>query len=411
MDKLYAQILAFNANRLPSMLPLKYEAMTENAFRYFRGTCHLYYQRLNELKLPKSPPTWICGDLHMENFGSYKANNSLIYFDLNDFDEAILGPAAWEIMRLISSIFVAFDSLGIANERAQKMSRLLVRTYSQTLINGKALAIDPRTAKGIVKQFLRHSEKRAYEQLLGKRTEGKGKKLMLSLQHERHFKLPKDLKWRLIEHFQTWLSLSSDAPYHYEVKDVVFRFAGTGSVGAKRYLFLLKSTHDKETWRLMDMKQAFPSSLSPYIKQRQPKWENEAERIVSVQKRMQYVSSSLLSTTIFEGESYVIQELQPMEDTFDYRLVKKNYRNLIQVIGDLALLTASSQLRSAGTDKSGTIDDLKIFGREIGKNEDFFVEMGQQLAAESKQNYKHFLKGYKAGFFKQKLKKNEKEKG
>ena len=34
---------------------------------------------------------------------------------------------------------------------------------------------------------------------------------------------------------------NSDSPYHYKVKDVVFRLAGTGSVGVERYLFLLRN--------------------------------------------------------------------------------------------------------------------------------------------------------------------------
>ncbi len=44
-----------------------------------------FYEDLQDVPLPQSPNTWICGDLHLENFGSYKANNKLVYFDLNDF--------------------------------------------------------------------------------------------------------------------------------------------------------------------------------------------------------------------------------------------------------------------------------------------------------------------------------------
>jgi uncharacterized protein (DUF2252 family) len=49
--------------------------MTENAFRFFRGTCHLFYQDLAPAQpLPLSPLAWICGDLHIENFGSYRGD-------------------------------------------------------------------------------------------------------------------------------------------------------------------------------------------------------------------------------------------------------------------------------------------------------------------------------------------------
>ncbi len=411
MNTLYEKLKTFNAARLPNMVELKFAAMTENAFRFFRGTCHLFYERLSKINnLPVSPPAWLCGDLHLENFGSYRANNKLVYFDMNDFDEAILAPALWEVLRLVASIFVAFEALGIAEEQGLNMATLFLNTYATTLCGGKAVAIEPRTAKGMVKDFLRHAERRRYEELLGKRTEMKGKKVMLSLKHERHFKLDKELKDKLETHINAWITECSDGPYNYKVKDVVFRFAGTGSVGVKRYLFLLKSTNEKHRFLLLDMKQSFPSSLEPVINVPQPKWENESDRIVAVQKRLQYVSSSYLSRTIFDGESYVIQELQPMEDTFNYRLVKKDYRNLIQVIDDLAVLTASAQLRSGGMDGSAQIDELKNFGTQIGSWRERSLQLAKELAQANEADYREFMLGYELGIFGQVKGKNKHEK-
>src|ERR1700742_157789 len=96
---IYQRLTAFNKPLLPQMVQLKYAAMAKSAFRFFRGTCHLYYEDLvaGKQKLPPSPITWTSGDLHIENFGSYKADNRLVYFDMNDFDEGILAPAAWEL--------------------------------------------------------------------------------------------------------------------------------------------------------------------------------------------------------------------------------------------------------------------------------------------------------------------------
>jgi uncharacterized protein (DUF2252 family) len=82
--------------------------MSESAFRFFRGTCHLFYEDLGKnSSFPSSPASWITGDLHLENFGSYKGDNGLVYFDVNDFNEAILAPVTWEIARMTTSIFVA----------------------------------------------------------------------------------------------------------------------------------------------------------------------------------------------------------------------------------------------------------------------------------------------------------------
>ena len=68
--------------------------MASDPFYFFRGTAHLFYEDLvnTEAALPGQPLTWVCGDLHIENFGSYKGDNRLVYFDINDFDEANLAP-------------------------------------------------------------------------------------------------------------------------------------------------------------------------------------------------------------------------------------------------------------------------------------------------------------------------------
>ena len=104
-NDLLRSIKDYNANRDQSVLPLKYKVMSESPFSFLRGTCHLFYQDLlKKYPFPVSPLTWICGDLHLENFGSYKGQNKLLYFDMNDFDEALLAPLFFELARLLVSV-------------------------------------------------------------------------------------------------------------------------------------------------------------------------------------------------------------------------------------------------------------------------------------------------------------------
>ncbi|WP_040579625.1 DUF2252 family protein [Methylobacter tundripaludum] len=92
------RILIFNQGRDPDRLIMKYCAMRTDAFAFLRGTCHLFYQDWPaNSPLNDAPSAWICGDLHLENFGSFKGENRLTYFDINDFDEAALAPATWEL--------------------------------------------------------------------------------------------------------------------------------------------------------------------------------------------------------------------------------------------------------------------------------------------------------------------------
>ena len=79
-------IQAFNYGRDLDALVQKYTKMRENAFVFFRGTCHLFYRDLpHDSSLNLAPAVWICGDLHLENFGTYKGDNRQIYFGINDF--------------------------------------------------------------------------------------------------------------------------------------------------------------------------------------------------------------------------------------------------------------------------------------------------------------------------------------
>jgi len=396
MNGLMNRLKAFNEGLLPEMVQLKYEAMAENAFRFFRGTCHLFYEDLAAAEpLPLSPLAWICGDLHIENFGSYKGDNKLVYFDLNDFDEALLAPVSYETVRMATSIFIAFDNLEFEPVKALKMARLFMKTYSATLAKGKAISIEPRTAKGIVCNFLNAVTKTSEKELLKKRTVSKKKKIMLSLEDERHFKLDKKLRKELKSHINDWIKTSSDGPYNYEVISTVFRLAGTGSIGLKRYLFLLKSTNTKNKYLLLDMKQARTSSVQPYLPVQQLAWETEAARVIGVQQRMQNVPAALLSTTIFRGESFIIQELQPVKDSIKFKQLR-DYRDMYQVVDDMAALTASAQLRCGGMQGSGTIDDLMAFGQDQGWQE-AVIAYAQKYARTTRQYYKTFEKDFKAG--------------
>ncbi len=399
MPTIYQRLTAFNKNRLPAMIKLKYQAMSANVFRFYRGTCHLFYEDLSAADtLPLSPVTWICGDLHIENFGSFKGDNRQEYFDLNDFDEAVLAPAAWEIVRMLTSIFIAFDSLGLSEDEALKTVQLFLNAYSSTLKNGKAIAIDPRTAGGIVHTFLAAVEKRKQKELLKKRTQGKKGKLTLLLDNDRHFKVDEPLKKELTGFINDVMRQSKYVSYDYKVQDCIFRLAGTGSVGVKRYLFLLKSMNTKNKYLLLDMKEALPSSVRPYLKISQPKWGSEAERVIAIQERMQNISPALLSPVIFKDGPYVLKQMQPTEDKINFELLKYRYNEIDKVINNMAVLTASAQLRSGGRQGSAIADELIAYGQSDHWRAEM-IRYALQYTLKVKKDYKEFMKGYKKGLY------------
>src|SRR5450631_977682 len=134
MQQITERIIQFNSSVKPELVSLKYKLMAENAFRFFRGTCHIFYEDLSAAaSLPSSPVSWNCGDLHIENFGSYRGDNHLVYFDLNDFDESILAPVLWDLVRMTTSILLAFDSLKINGERASRAVEIFLKVFTDVL--------------------------------------------------------------------------------------------------------------------------------------------------------------------------------------------------------------------------------------------------------------------------------------
>lgn len=400
MQSIITSIKQSNRGRLAGMLRIKYRFMRENMFRFYRGTCPCFYEDLAMAQLPFSPNVWISGDLHLENFGSFKGDNRVVYFDLNDFDEAVLAPATWEAARLITSIYIGFDSLKLGRRKAAHAAKLFIKSYANTLASGKPDYVEPQTASGIIHTFLRKVEKRKQKNILRKRTERTKNEVQLQAGHPKHISLDEETKLEITRHINDWLRHDGRSPYNYEVTDVAFRIAGTGSIGLKRYALLLKSinkTGDK--YMLLDMKQSCDTSLHAYIKAKQPEWQTPAERITTVQRIMQNRSPALLSTTVFKGEAYVIQEMQSQKDNIDFRLLKQDYRAMCNVISTMGMLAASSQLRSCGRLGAANTDELIEFGRNCVWHE-ALLDYCLEYASTVRNYYNAFKKAYSEGRFK-----------
>ena len=184
----------------------------------------------------------------------------------------------------------------------------------------------------------------------------------------------------------------------FTVLDAGFRIAGTGSIGIKRYVFLLRNTENPKKFLMVDMKQAKQSSVQPFIDVQQPAWENDAERVVAVQRRMQNVSPALLNAAIFKDECYVIKEMQPAADKIDFLLIKDKYKYIARVIEDMALLTASAQLRSSGRQGSAIADDLIAFGKDVHWQQSV-IDYASAYAKQVKKDFSNYLKDFKKGIF------------
>ena len=359
-------IQAANAGRDPERLRLKYQRMAGSAFAFMRGSCHLFYERLPLGGVFKSaPPVWVCGDLHLENFGSYKGDNRLVYFDINDFDEAALAPASWELVRLLCSLWVGAEVLGTSRAEARHLCAMCLGAYTAALAAGKAGWVERDTVQGPVRALLDGLRGRSRAQWLAQRTKLTQRRGRLrELRKDGKKALPASAAQRAqVEAFMAEFAKAQDDVDFYQVLDVARRIAGTGSLGLERYVILVQGKGSPDANYLLDLKVAQPSSLTPHLKLVQPRWPTEAHRVVAVQQRMQAVSNAFLHAVVLDERACVLRGLQPAEDrvTLDRRTqTLDSLQSVLQVMGRLV---AWAQLRSSGRDGSASADELIDYAR------------------------------------------------
>lgn len=365
MNSVVDSILNYNAGREPERLALKHLAMRQDAFAFMRGTCHLYYQDwpAADKQLNDAPLAWISGDLHLENFGCYKGDNRLVYFDLNDFDEAALAPSSWELGRWLTSIMVAAKSLQIAKGDAVRLCQIGLDSYSAALMTGKARWLERETAKGMIRDLLNPLTLRNRKTFLDSRTKLRNGKRIIKLDGKRALALAPLEKASVMAFVEAYAKQQPN-PDFYRPLDAARRIAGTGSLGIKRYAILVNGHGSPDRNYLLDLKEAIPGALKPYVTHKQPKWQSEAHRVVSVQQRAQAIAPAFLSAVSFQDRPFVFKGLQPTSDRLALGKWNGKIKRLDLVIRSMGEIVAWSHLRGGGQAGSAIADEWMAFGSQ-----------------------------------------------
>ncbi|MGN6141384.1 MAG: DUF2252 family protein [Ralstonia sp.] len=359
-------LLEYNAGRDPERLTRKLDAIAADPFSFFRGTNNLYAASLADAALlHDAPRTLVCGDLHLENFGSFKGDNGLVYFDMNDFDEALAAPFTVDLVRVLSSLQVASFSWKLADEDAHNLCRRFLDTYAAALVDGKPRWVERATATGIVRNLLRGLRKRNRAAYLADRTERSGNRVTLRIDGRRTLRASKEEARRARRILEAYGQQGNGQ--RFIAIDVARRIAGTGSLGLERYSVLARPENDPTTLRLIDIKLSVPSvwddvlgdacSVAP--------WRSQAGRVVDIQRLSQAISPALLRGVVYgaKGEkpkSYVVKSLQPTADRVALGSGKNVVANLDDALQTMARVAAWCHLRGCGrhgTDLVETVQD------------------------------------------------------
>jgi len=101
---------------------LKHAHMAESSFSFFRATFYRWLQlwHQNCLDVAGAPKVLAIGDLHIENFGTWRDQEGRLIWGVNDLDEAWPGPYTLDLIRLTTSAYLAIsgDHLGLTKREA-----------------------------------------------------------------------------------------------------------------------------------------------------------------------------------------------------------------------------------------------------------------------------------------------------
>ncbi|MBF6046859.1 DUF2252 domain-containing protein [Streptomyces sp. NRRL B-1677] len=372
-DTAFGELLAAD----PAAFRVKFRKMAASAFAFYRGTACLFYRDMAE-RAPegatgpyldeRTSRVWIHGDLHAENFGTYMDANGRLIFNVNDFDEAYVGPFTWDLQRFAASVALIGYTKALSDEKITELVRIYAAAYRERIHALAAGAADDElppftldTAGGPLLGALREARSMTRFGLLASMTEIR--------EHDRRFtadagaiELDAATRYKVLAAFDGYLETLPDTslarPDSYRVKDVVGRRGiGIGSAGLPSYNILLEGNSDAlENDVVIYMKQAQTPAVSRHVTDRAVRdyFHHEGHRTVISQRALQAHADPWLGWTEIQegGRSYgqLVAEVSPYAVDLDWSDLD-DPAEIAAVVADLGRATAT--MHAAADDQSG----------------------------------------------------------
>lgn len=336
-------LVAQNADRLKELVPLRFARMLADPFSFYRGSAAVM-----AADLAASPSSGIevmcCGDAHVSNFGLYAAPHRSIVFDLNDFDEAAVAPAEWDVKRLITSAIIGGRHAKYPGKAIRRCVEEALAGYQTSLeamleemnvLDRYYLRVEPERYTGTMSKGLQaviqktisrartRTSERVFKQIMEIGVDGtpRLREAPPVLQH-----VEEDIEAPLIESVQEYLAaVPADVALllsHFRVTDIALRVVGVGSVGTRCYLVILVGPNG--TPLIMQIKEATRSVLDEYGGWPQPdaltaavEAKGQGVRVIDGQLILQAMSDVFLGTTRKDGRDYYVRQFHDMKGSID----------------------------------------------------------------------------------------------
>ena len=117
----YEQWVRGEVGLVEADLKRKHARMVDGAFPFLRATYYRWAQVWEAAAgdLARTPKVLSVGDLHIENFGTWRDAEGRLVWGVNDFDEAAVLPLASDLLRLSVSAVLAVGEHELRISRAE----------------------------------------------------------------------------------------------------------------------------------------------------------------------------------------------------------------------------------------------------------------------------------------------------
>ncbi len=316
-------IEAQSRERVPDLVPIRYQRMIESPFRFYRGAAAIMASDL--AGTPRSGiNVQLCGDAHMLNFRLLGSPERHLMFDINDFDETLPGPWEWDLKRLAASLVIAARGNGFSRPIRREIVERTVHSYQEWMARYAAMTeLDVWYAHADVDQLLveyggtmldrtgQRKVSKTIRQARGRDNLQASAKLTEVVDGEPRFRSDPPLIVRISDLLASSESdalmrlLSSVVDSYsetletdrqvllkrYRLVDVARKVVGVGSVGTRCWVGLLIG-RDQDDPLIIQFKEAGPSVLEDHLPPSE--YRNSGLRVVAGQRLMQAASDIFL---------------------------------------------------------------------------------------------------------------------
>src|SRR5690242_16511933 len=140
-NKAFETWLAEHCDVVRDDIKYKHKQMETSPFVFLRATYFRWARKIGSWcpELTDAPPVLAVGDLHLENFGTWRDADGRLVWGVNDFDEAARMPYVLDLIRLATSALVAAGGTRVS---ANSICTAILSGYREGLKNPRPFVLD-----------------------------------------------------------------------------------------------------------------------------------------------------------------------------------------------------------------------------------------------------------------------------